>query len=135
MRICVVGLGIIGRVWAGHLAADGHEVTSWNRTPKPDAPGWTADLAAAARGAELVMIVVADPPAVTAVLAGLSPSLGTLTTVAQHSTIGVSDTRAAATAVPAPRARLLHKPVTRSQPAPRQPPKRFFLRGDRGPPA
>ena len=47
MQVAVLGLGLIGSVWARHWHADGHAVRAWNRTPKPEQPGWTADPLAA----------------------------------------------------------------------------------------
>jgi 3-hydroxyisobutyrate dehydrogenase-like beta-hydroxyacid dehydrogenase len=130
MRITVIGLGIIGGVWARHLATDGHAVRTWNRTPKPGAPGFTADLAAAVRGAELVAIVVADPPAVKGVLERIAGELGAGMVVAQHSTIGVDDTRAAAKLVQGRGALYLDMPFTGSKPAAEQRQNVFFIGDD-----
>ncbi|HYE06399.1 MAG TPA: NAD(P)-dependent oxidoreductase [Planctomycetota bacterium] len=132
MRVSVIGLGIIGGTWARNLAAHGHDLRTWNRTPKPDAPGWTADIAAAVRGAELVMIVVADPAAVAAVIERIAPALASGMTVAQHSTIGVDDTRAAAAAVRARGARFLDMPFTGSKPAAEKRETVFFVGDDDG---
>jgi 3-hydroxyisobutyrate dehydrogenase-like beta-hydroxyacid dehydrogenase len=130
MRITVIGLGIIGAVWARHLAADGHQVRTWNRSPKPDAPGFTPDLAAAARGAELIAIVVADPPAVTGVIERIAPELGPGMVVAQHSTVGVDDTRAYARAVHGRGAAFIDMPFTGSKPAAEQRQNVFFVGDD-----
>lgn len=132
MRIAVLGLGIIGSVWARHLAADGHQVRTWNRTPKPDAPGAAADPAGAVRGAELVLVVVADPPAVASVIAAAAPALERNAIVAQHSTIGVDDTRAAARTVQAAGGRYLDMPFTGSKPAAEQRQNVFFVGDDVG---
>jgi hypothetical protein len=43
MKFAHFELGIIGSIWARHWAADGHQIKTWNRSPKPDSPGWTAD--------------------------------------------------------------------------------------------
>lgn len=117
MRITVVGLGIIGSVWAGHWAQDGHQVRTWNRTPKPQAPGFTADLATAVRDAELVAIVVADAAAVGQVLDVILPALPKGAVVAQHSTIGVDETTGFAARVRAAGGRYLDMPFTGSKPA------------------
>lgn len=132
MRVSVIGLGIIGGAWARNLAADGHQLRTWNRTPKPDAPGWTADIAAAVRDAELVLIVVADPVAVASVLERIAPELTPGTTVAQHSTIGVDDTHAAAAAVRGRGARFLDMPFTGSKPAAEKRETVFFVGDDDG---
>src|ERR1043165_1968960 len=130
MKITVLGLGIIGSVWARHWAADGHQVRTWNRTPKPDAPGWTADPLAAVQGAELVAIVVADPPAVAALLARIAPALGAGMVVAQHSTVGVSDTHAYAAQVHGRGAAYLDMPFTGSKVAAQQRQNVFFIGDD-----
>ncbi len=117
MRIAVLGLGIIGSIWARHWHANGHVVRTWNRTPKPDAPGHAATLADAVRDAELVAIVVADPPALTAVLDGLIPHLPAGAVVAQHSTVGVADVLTAAARVRAVGGTFIDLPFTGSKPA------------------
>ena len=40
MNIGVIGLGIIGSVYARNYAAAGKLAGTWNRTPQPDAPAW-----------------------------------------------------------------------------------------------
>lgn len=132
MRIAVLGLGIIGSVWARHLASDGHQVRTWNRTAKPDAPGFAPDIATAVQDAELVLVVVADPPAVASVLAAAAPALRTNAIVAQHSTIGVDDTKTAARTVRAAGARYLDMPFTGSKPAAEARQNVFFVGDDVG---
>ena len=73
MKIGVAGLGIIGSQMAKNWRKAGHDVTGWNRTRAhaehlgiPLAP----TPAALAASSDLVMIVVADPPAVDAVVSG-----------------------------------------------------------------
>src|SRR5690606_36604856 len=87
MNTAILGLGIIGAEWAKNLAADEVPLKTWNRTPKPDASGFVADAADAARDAELVIIVVADPPAVQGVLDAILPVLKPGQIVAQASTV------------------------------------------------
>ncbi len=132
MRIAVLGLGIIGSIWSRHLVADGHCVRTWNRTRKPDFPGFTADLAEAVREAELIQVVVADPPAVHEVIARMAPALAPGAIVAQHATIGVADTTTAAVAVRAAGARFLDLPFTGSKPAAEQRQNVFFVGDDDG---
>lgn len=115
MRIALFGLGIIGSRLAAHWREDGHDLRAWNRTPRPQVAGYTPDARAAARGAELVAIVVADPLAVHGVLSLIDPELGPGVTVAQHSTIGTADTLAFARRVAARGARYLDMPFTGSK--------------------
>jgi 3-hydroxyisobutyrate dehydrogenase-like beta-hydroxyacid dehydrogenase len=130
MRIAVLGLGIIGSIWARHLHADGHEVRAWNRSPKPDQPGWTPDVLTAVRGAELVLVVVADGPAVLGLLKQIAPALAAGVVVCQHSTIGTDETLAAEQLVLATGARFLDMPFTGSKPAAEQRQNVFFIGGD-----
>jgi len=66
-RVAFLGLGVMGFPMAGHLAAKGHEVTVWNRSPAK-AEAWVAKhggrMAASAReaasGAEFVMACVGN---------------------------------------------------------------------------
>ena len=67
MKIGFLGLGIIGSAWAKNLIADGHDVRCWNRTRK-DFPNFCDSIQDAVKEAEVVFIVVADPPAVQSVL-------------------------------------------------------------------
>jgi len=132
MRVCVIGLGIIGGVWARHLASDGHQLRTWNRTPQPDAPGFTPDLRAAVAAAELVMIVVADPPAVAGVLEVIIPVLAPGAVVAQHSTVGVDDTRTYAKLVAGAGGRFIDMPFTGSKLAAEARQNVFFVGDDAG---
>ena len=66
-RVAFLGLGVMGFPMAGHLAAAGHEVTVWNRSPAK-AVAWAekhkgrsaATAREAAEGAELVMACVGN---------------------------------------------------------------------------
>ena len=75
MNVSVLGLGIIGSAWAKNLIADGNTVRCWNRTPK-DFPNFHASIQDAVVGAEVIFIIVADPPAVQSVLEEILPTLG-----------------------------------------------------------
>jgi len=76
-QVAFLGLGVMGFPMAGHLAAAGHRVTVYNRTPQK-AEQWVAKHggqraatpAAAARGAELVMMCVGNDDDVRAVAVG-----------------------------------------------------------------
>ncbi len=66
-KVAFLGLGVMGFPMAGHLAAKGHAVTVWNRTPAK-AEAWVArhggtaaaTARAAAAGAEFVMACVGN---------------------------------------------------------------------------
>ena len=113
-RIAVAGLGIIGSAWAQNLHADGLTVRGWNRTSK-DFPFYEADLAKAVADAEMIIIVVADPPAVESVLDGIVPHLKPGQIVAQSSTISAEWARLFAKRVVATGAEFLEAPFTGKQ--------------------
>lgn len=93
-RVAVIGVGGMGGLIARRILDAGNEVTVWNRTKARTAPlvesGAVAaeSVEAAARDAEAVVVMVADPRALedvrAAIAAGASPS----TTVIQMSTVG-----------------------------------------------
>src|SRR5882762_3021917 len=115
-RITVVGLGIIGSAWAQNLHADGLIVRGWNRTPK-ELPFFEPDLVKAVEDAEMVIIVVADPPAVESVLNTIVPHLKPGQIVAQSSTISARWTKLFAKRVEVTGVEFLEAPFTGSKPA------------------
>lgn len=129
MKISILGLGIIGSVWANNLAADGHEVRCWNRTPK-DFPGFTPSIEDAVKDAEAIIIVVADPPAVQSVLDQILPKLRSGQLVIQSSTISAEWTLEFARQVGETGAGFLEAPFTGSKPAAEQRQTVFYLGGD-----
>ena len=74
--VAFIGLGIMGLPMAGHLVDAGHRVVGYNRSPERTAAlvekgGVAADSAAeAARGADVVAVMVPDSPDVRDVLVG-----------------------------------------------------------------
>jgi len=130
-RITVVGLGIIGSAWAQNLHADGLTVRGWNRTPK-DFPFYEPDLAKAVADAEIIMIVVADPPAVESLLNVIVPHLKPGQIVAQSSTISAHWTKLFAQRVQATGADFLDAPFTGSKPAAEARKTVFYLGGSPG---
>ena len=127
-RITVLGLGIIGSVWAKNLHADGLSVRGWNRSPK-DLPFFEPDLIKAVAGAELIIIVVADPPAVEGILDQIAPHLKRGQFVAQSSTISAHWTKLFAQRVEATGAEFLEAPFTGSKPAAEARKTVFYLGG------
>ncbi len=84
-RVSFIGLGIMGYPMAGHLAAAGHDVTVYNRTPaKADA--WVAEHggrsaptpAAAARDAAFVLACVGNDDDLRAVTLGADGALAAM---------------------------------------------------------
>jgi len=129
MKISVLGLGIIGSIWAKNLIVDGHDVRCWNRTPR-DFPHFHASIQEAVDGAEVIFIVVADPPAVQSVLNQIHPKLGPGVLVIQSSTISATWTRLFATQVQQTGAWFLEAPFTGSKIAAEQRQTVYYLGGD-----
>ena len=129
MKISLFGLGIIGSIWAENLHLDGHDVSGWNRTPKRF-PFFTSDIRAAAKDAEIIFIVVADPPAVQNVLDQILPVLHAGQVVIQSSTISPKASRDFAEQVGRTGAAFLEVPFTGSKPAAEQRKIVFYVGGD-----
>jgi 3-hydroxyisobutyrate dehydrogenase-like beta-hydroxyacid dehydrogenase len=127
--IGVIGLGIIGRVWAKHYAAAGVLAGCWNRTPQPAMAEWKDTPEAVAAAADAVQIVVADPPAVQGVLDRILPRLGPGKTVIQSTTIDPESSDRFRAQVEARGARYLEAPFTGSKPAAEQRKTVYYLGG------
>jgi 3-hydroxyisobutyrate dehydrogenase len=127
--IGVIGLGIIGGVWTRHYAAAGVLAGCWNRTPQPAMPGWKDSPEAVAAAADAVQIVVADPPAVQAVLDRILPQLGPGKVVIQSTTIDPEGSDRFRAQVEARGARYLEAPFTGSKPAAQQRKTVYYLGG------
>lgn len=102
MIVAVLGTGIMGRPMAANMLASGLEVRVWNRTADKAAPlaeqGATLapTPAEAARGADVVVTMLADGPAVRAVMTGQGGALTAMAADAvwaQMSTIGLLETQ------------------------------------------
>jgi 3-hydroxyisobutyrate dehydrogenase-like beta-hydroxyacid dehydrogenase len=128
--IGVIGLGLIGGVWARHYAAAGKLAGCWNRTPQPSMPAWRNSPAEVVAAADVVQIVVADPAAVTGILERILPQLGPGKIVVQSSTIDPASSEKFSAQVTARGARYLESPFTGSKPAAEQKQSVFFLGGD-----
>lgn len=128
--IGVLGLGIIGGVWARHYHTAGVLAGAWNRTPRPDFPQWRSTPESVAGEADVAQIVVADPPAVGALIDCIRPSLGPAKTVIQSSTIDPKSSEAFRSAVVSTGARYLEAPFTGSKPAAEQRQTVFYLGGE-----
>jgi 3-hydroxyisobutyrate dehydrogenase-like beta-hydroxyacid dehydrogenase len=128
--IGVLGLGIIGAPWARRYHAAGKLAGTWNRTPKPDAPRWKSSAAEVVTAADVTHIVVADPPAVSAVLDAISPALGKGKAVVQSSTIDAKSAAIFEARVTATGASYVESPFTGSKPAAESGTVVFFMGGD-----
>ncbi|MBL9204275.1 MAG: NAD(P)-dependent oxidoreductase [Opitutaceae bacterium] len=131
MTIGILGLGLIGSIWARHHHAAGTLAGVWNRTPQPDFPQWKANPADVAKAADVVQIVVADPPAVRDLISRILPALGPGKIVVQSSTIDPGSSQEFEAQVTARGARYLEAPFTGSKPAAEQRQTVYYLGGDR----
>ena len=127
-HITIIGLGIIGGAWARNLHDDGLTVRAWNRSPK-DLPYYEPDLVRAVQDAEMIVIVVADPPAVESLLNVIVPHLKPGQLVAQSSTISARWTKQFAAQVEATGAGFLEAPFTGSKLAAEARKTVFYLGG------
>jgi 3-hydroxyisobutyrate dehydrogenase-like beta-hydroxyacid dehydrogenase len=130
MKIGVIGLGIIGGVWARHYDAAGQLAGAWNRTAQPDFPQWKDSPEAVASASDIVQIVVADPPAVRGIIERIVPVLGPGKVVVQSSTIDPQSSDSFRALVTATGARYLEAPFTGSKPAAEQKQSVFYLGGE-----
>jgi glyoxylate/succinic semialdehyde reductase len=130
-NVGIIGLGIIGEVWAKNYAAAGLLAGTWNRTPKPDVTAWKDSIEAVAESADVIQIVVADPPAVESVIARLLPKVGAGKVVVQSSTIDAVSSAKFEAQVAKTGARYLAALFTGSKPAAEQKQTVFYLGGDR----
>lgn len=129
MKVSVLGLGIIGSAWAKNLISDGHSVRCWNRTPKIF-PNFHASIQEAVEGAEVIFIVVADPPAVQSILDKIKTKLGRGVLVIQSSTISAKWTLLFAQEVQRAGALFLEAPFTGSKLAAEQRQTVYYLGGE-----
>ncbi len=128
--IAVLGLGIIGVPWAARYHAAGRLRGAWNRTPKPALPQWKDSALLAASSADVIQIVVADPPAVSSVLDAILPALDGRKAVVQSSTVDPTSAQAFEARVRATGAMYVEAPFTGSRPAAENGTTVFFMGGD-----
>ena len=128
--IGVIGLGIIGSVWAKHYANAGVLAGVWNRSPQPDFQHWLPTPEAVAKTADVIQIVVADPSAVQSVLERIAPLLTPGKTVVQSSTIDPESSEQFRHLVTARGAHYLEAPFTGSKPAAEEKKSVYYFGGD-----
>lgn len=128
--VAVLGLGIIGSIWAGHYASEGILTASWNRSPKPELDLKQADLANCPKVARILQLCLYDAESVRGVLNRLLPWLNERHLIIQSSTIDGASAAEFAAKVKATGARYLEAPFTGSRPAAEQRKTVFFLGGD-----
>jgi 3-hydroxyisobutyrate dehydrogenase len=103
MKVAFIGLGVMGFPMAGHLAAAGHEVLVFNRSPGK-AQRWVAEhkggagetLAATVEGCEAVALCVGNDQDVRQCLAEVLPAMAPDGVVIDHTTTSAKLAREAA---------------------------------------
>jgi 3-hydroxyisobutyrate dehydrogenase-like beta-hydroxyacid dehydrogenase len=128
--IGVLGLGIIGEIWANRYQAAGRLAGTWNRTPKPHCPRWKSTALEVVAASDVTHIVVADPPAVSAVLDVIVPALGKGKAIVQSSTIDPKSATVFEARVHASGAAYVESPFTGSKPAAESGTVVFFMGGE-----
>ncbi|MEM6910705.1 MAG: NAD(P)-dependent oxidoreductase [Verrucomicrobiota bacterium] len=129
MNLSLLGLGIIGSLWARHHAADGRALRTWNRSPKPEAPGFTPDIAQAVHGVDILHLCVGDIAAVESVLKQALPHLQPGALVIQSSTISPEAASHFRQETEAHGGRYLEAPFTGSGPIAEQRQTVFYVGG------
>jgi 3-hydroxyisobutyrate dehydrogenase len=125
-KVAFLGLGIMGRPMAGHLARAGFDLTVWNRTASraeefaaEHGARAAATPAEAAAGADAAITMVPDTPEVEAVLLGedgVAEGLGAGALTIDMSTIAPSASRSIAERLGERDIAFLDAPVTGSRP-------------------
>ena len=124
-KVAFLGLGVMGFPMAGHLAAKGHEVTVWNRSPAK-AGDWLAkhkgrsapSAREAAAGAELVFSCVGNDDDLRQVCLGADGAFAGLAPGAimvDHTTVSAKVTRELAALAAAQGAGFVDAPVSGGQ--------------------
>ncbi|MCX5395955.1 NAD(P)-dependent oxidoreductase [Streptomyces sp. NBC_00102] len=102
LTVSVLGTGIMGAAMARNLARAGHSVRAWNRTrakaePLAEEGARIADTPAeAVEGADVVLTMLHDGPAVAEVMRQAAPALRPGTAWVQSTTVGVDAVEALA---------------------------------------
>jgi 3-hydroxyisobutyrate dehydrogenase len=138
-RISFLGLGIMGAAMARRLLEHGFELTVWNRNPARAAPlaaqgaRIASSPADAARGAEVVIAMIADDPASRSVWIGEAGALQALepgSLAIESSTLTVEWIRALGAACAARGVGFLDAPVTGSKVQAEEGALNFLVGGD-----
>lgn len=126
----MIGLGLIGSIWARHYLEDGILAASWNRTPKPDLDLNQASLEDCAKRSDVLHLCVYDPESVSETLTKLLPFLEARHTIIQSSTIDSASAESFQDLVRSKGANYVEAPFTGSKGAAEVRKTVFFLGGD-----
>ncbi len=129
--VAVLGLGIIGSIWAKHYHAAGQLTACWSRSPKTGLPLPQTSLEDCAHKASVLHICVYDANSVRGVLEQLLPHLSTAHTIMQSSTIDGASATEFSQMVERSGASYVEAPFTGSKPAAEERKTVFFLGGEK----
>lgn len=127
--VAVLGLGLIGSIWARHYHHAGILAACWSRSEKAGLPFEQTSLKDCANKATILHLCVYDADSVREVLEQLLPYLNNGHTVIQSSTIDGSSATEFAHIVEATGANYIEAPFTGSKPAAEERKTVFFLGG------
>lgn len=116
-KVAVLGLGLIGSIWAGHYREAGRLSAVWSRRAKPELDFELTSLENCAAEAGYLHLCVYDPDSVRETLAQLTPYLNERHTVIQSTTIDPESAAEFASIVEATGAYYVEAPFTGSKPA------------------
>jgi 3-hydroxyisobutyrate dehydrogenase-like beta-hydroxyacid dehydrogenase len=116
--IGLIGLGMLGTIFAGHLARDGRRVVAHDRDAGRTHPGVerVADVTAVARSCNVIVLSLPDPPAVDAVMAEILAAAGPGTVVVDTSTIDPPTARRSHAAAAAGGVGYIEAPISGGEP-------------------
>ena len=129
-NVGVYGLGIIGSRAAGNLWKRGHTVAVWNRTPKPEMPGFEPEVVSVARSSRVHQLFLRDEEAVNGVMERMLPELGPGHTVLVHATVSPQAMKRWGGMVEATGAGFLDTPFTGSRNAAEQGRLVYYVGGE-----
>jgi 3-hydroxyisobutyrate dehydrogenase len=122
MKVAFVGLGVMGYPMAGHLAAAGHEVSVFNRSPQKTkrwvgehGGRWCATVAEAVADCEFVILCVGNDDDVRQVVGEALPVMAAAGIVIDHTTTSAKVAREMAQAAQAVGRAFIDAPVSGGQ--------------------
>jgi 3-hydroxyisobutyrate dehydrogenase-like beta-hydroxyacid dehydrogenase len=130
-KVAVLGLGLIGKAWAEHLAADSVLSAAWNRTFKPEIGCSVHTLSEVPARADILHICVSDEAVLLSVLAEFVNELRPGHIVIQSTTIDPATSDKAKALVEARGALYVEAPFTGSLPAAKERRTIFFVGAER----
>ncbi|MGJ8640011.1 MAG: NAD(P)-dependent oxidoreductase [Opitutaceae bacterium] len=116
-KVAVLGLGLIGSIWAGHYREAGKLAAVWSRRPKPELDFELTSLESCSAEAEYLHLCLYDSDSVRETLDQLCPHLNAGHTIIQSTTIDPLSATEFAAKVEATGARYIESPFTGSKPA------------------